>query len=210
MYTIKHIIDWIFPPSPNEAYLRTWSTEEFIDLLKVEHHKSNTLSLSQYSHPAIRAAIQATKFEQSYLAATLLGQLVAHYLVTTPKKKTLLIPIPLSNRRERKRGFNQVARVIEYAIKQNDNTITTSAILKRPKDTAPQTTLKRSERLKNVAGIFTVHEQALIQTINQQKIERVIICDDVYTTGATMNEARAQLIPLLPAQVELICVAWAH
>lgn len=210
LYTIKNLTDWIFPPSKNEAFLRTWSKDDFANLLIVQRIKTDALSLSSYSHPAIQTAVQSAKFEQSLLAASLLGYLVASYLNTLPSKKTLLIAIPLSRARERKRGFNQVARVITYVTKQQPEIITEDNILKRTKDTVPQTTLKRSDRLKNVEGIFVVDKKTLNKIINKHDIRRVIICDDVYTTGATMETARASLAPHLPHRCEFICIAWAH
>ncbi len=211
LYTTSYLVDCIFPPTLHEQYLRTWTTEEFITLLHPTRIQPNVASLSNYRHPAIQAAIQATKFEQSHLAAGLLSLLISLYVSTLPQKKTLVIPIPLSSARERKRGFNQVTRVLEHALKRNEKTfILAPSILYRTKNTVPQTNLKRADRLKNVVGIFDLKQADLKKIIASHTIERIIICDDVLTTGATINEARATLAPHLSKHIELLCITWAH
>jgi len=210
MYIIRTILDFIFPPSPNELLLRTYNPDEFCRLLSPTQIAEQIFTLAPYYHPAIKAAIQATKFEQSFWGATLLTHLFSSYLQTLLSKPTLLIPIPLSAPRERKRGFNQVTRVIEKVPKINYLVINETSIILRIKNTVPQTTLKRSDRKENVKGIFACNERKLKSVIDKYQIKRVIICDDVYTTGATMNEARATLAPHLQSDIELLCIAWAH
>lgn len=210
MYIIRTILDFIFPPSPNVLLLRTYNPTEFSKLLSPTLIAPETLALAPYYHPAIKASVQATKFEHSFLGATLLTHLFSNYLQTLPVKPTLLIPIPLSAERERKRGFNQVTRVIEKVTGISYLVISHSTIISRIKNTAPQTTLKKSDRKENVKGIFICNKRKLESAINKHQIKRVILCDDVYTTGATMMEARATLASHLPRHTELLCIAWAH
>jgi len=211
LYTTNYLVDCIFPPTPHEHHLRTWTAEEFSSLLQPTRLQPNVVSLSDYRHPAIQAAIQATKFEQSHLAAGLLSTLISLYISTLPQKKTLIIPIPLSPDRERRRGFNQVTRVIEHALKRNKKIfVIAPRLLYRIKNTVPQTTLKRADRLKNVVGIFDLEKAALEKTVAKHMIEKIIICDDVLTTGATINNARTTVAPHLPKHIELLCVTWAH
>lgn len=210
MYIVRYLIDSIFPPSANEALLQQWTKEEFSHLLAPTVLFDKSVVLGPYYHHSLKAAIQATKFEQSIWGATLLSELFSTYYNSLPAQKTLLIPIPLSGPRERKRGFNQVTRVLEYSTKHTDSCLVNTKILYRTKDVAPQTSLNRANRLKNVVDIFAVRPKLLANIITTHDIQRVIICDDVYTTGATLAEARAMLAPQLPHHIKLLCVAWAH
>lgn len=98
----------------------------------------------------------------------------------------LIIPVPLTKRRLNWRGFNQtelIAQGVYEFLKSNYERVElNSQILKRTKRTIPQTELKLEERDKNVKNIFTC--------IDKQKIikRKILIIDDIYTTGATMNE----------------------
>ncbi|HXG53231.1 MAG TPA: ComF family protein [candidate division Zixibacteria bacterium] len=108
----------------------------------------------------------------------------------------LIVPVPLHPRRLRWRGFNQsvvLARQVSrvYAVPLDP------FALRRVKETPPQTQLSEEERRRNVRGAFAVREGAELEG------RRVLLIDDVYTSGATVNEcARA----LLRAGAEEVCV----
>jgi predicted amidophosphoribosyltransferase len=121
--------------------------------------------------------------------------------------KTVLIPIPLSETRERERGFNQVTRVLEHASILPQHKLKKNW-LERQIDTTRQTSLGRQARLKNMQGAFAVSPQ--LRQVEWIDISRIIICDDVMTTGATLEAARTVLREAVPKHVTIICLAWAH
>lgn len=205
IHSFTKLLDYIFPPTAHELVLRTYSKDTFISLLQ-PGIITNIHYLSSYHTPAIQAAIAATKFEHSYLAAKLLQHLVEKWLHTLPPKPTILIPIPLSAKRERKRGYNQVTRVIA-PIRDLPYPSLVLPLLTRTRDTTAQTSLKRKDRLTNMQSAFTVQTRYL-KSIGVDT--RIIICDDVITTGATLAAARAALVSHLSPTTEIICVAWAH
>lgn len=98
---------------------------------------------------------------------------------------TVVIPVPLHTKRLRERGFNQsllLARAIAKRHKRKLDYLS----LTRTIHTPPQITFGRKEREYNVKGAFTVKKSARLQG------EKVILVDDVYTTGSTAREcARA-------------------
>ncbi len=103
----------------------------------------------------------------------------------------LLIPIPLSPRRYRERGFNQAEliskEIIQLDGKQNFELV--SHVLVKPHDTKHQAHVEnRAERLKNLRGSFT------LKNSEQIKGRNIILIDDVITTGATLGEARKILL----------------
>lgn len=96
----------------------------------------------------------------------------------------LVIPIPLSKKRLRWRGFNQAEILArEFCLAFNYQL---SLNLKRKKHCPPQAELNEAERLANIQSVFSWNGQKL----NGQTI---IIIDDVVTTGATLNEAAKTL-----------------
>ncbi len=195
------LFDLIAPPPEPVILLRPEKPETFVRFIKIDQVPP-VVVLASYHTPLIHAAITANKFHNYPPAAKLLSALLEKWLSTLPEKETYLIPIPLGSKRARERGYNQVTRVLESATKQE---IKVAELLKRVRETAPQTSLNRSERLTNIKGVFALKSQTELKTN-----ARYIICDDVLTTGATLKEARATLVPLLPKGSELLCVALAH
>ncbi len=96
----------------------------------------------------------------------------------------LVIPIPLSEKRRRWRGFNQ-AEILAREFAVNFSYPLTNG-LKRIKHGRPQASLSETERLKNLAGAFDYAGPDLTG-------RTIILIDDVITTGATLNEAALAL-----------------
>lgn len=90
----------------------------------------------------------------------------------------IIVPVPLHVSREKERGFNQ-SKYIAQGLFEKD---VSENILIRMKPTKSQTTLDREERKQNVLDAFVVLDSSLLSG------KRVILVDDVVTTGATMNE----------------------
>lgn len=206
LYPFQIFFDVIFPPTKHELTLRSVTPRRFVSWYQPRTHE-HIVSISEYHLPEIKAAVTACKFEQNYHAAQLLGALVQTHLTTLVPKKTIVIPVPLSARRKRKRQFNQVERVLQNIGQLPYPYTIECSLLARTLDTKPQTSLTRAERLKNVHQAFSVNKNHALYLAD---VERVIICDDVLTTGATLTAAKATLTPYLKPNIELLCLAWAH
>lgn len=91
----------------------------------------------------------------------------------------IFVPIPLHPSRLRERGYNQ-AEVLGRLIAQKLDIPMRTDILKRVKRTIPQVEMKKkNERLKNMEGVF----------VSNKISGSIILFDDVFTTGATMQSA---------------------
>lgn len=206
-YILRIILDTLFPPTPHGRLLSKTTEQLFVQLYS-EERAHDTVTLSHYHTPYIQAAIAACKFENNHQAARLLSTLLPIWLHTHPTVGvTVLLPIPLSRQRTTERGFNQVERVLNNC-PVPDSCHITIKWLERSVDTKRQTSQNRTDRLINMNNAFVVTRA--IQQVDWSNITRVIICDDVVTTGATLRAAKSALRPHLPAHVTLITLAWAH
>jgi ComF family protein len=115
-----------------------------------------------------------------------------------PDTIDLVLPIPLHPTRFRERGFNQA-----YLLVRSWGDIVARDILQRKRPTSPQTGLGRKERLRNVRGAFAVRDPLFV------KNKRILLVDDVYTTGATVKECARMLKKCNAAQVDILTVGRA-
>ncbi len=154
--------------------------------------------LYDYRHPPIKKAVWLIKYNGkkklvSVFAETLYGRILEELsdLKTMENfQNAVLIPIPLSKKRQRERGFNQAELLCEEIIKLDDSGYLKldKNILIKQKETEHQARIKdRSTRLNNLAGSFEVKSGASLKGRN------IILIDDVTTTGATLSEARKAL-----------------
>ncbi|MGH7960624.1 MAG: ComF family protein [Candidatus Binatia bacterium] len=93
----------------------------------------------------------------------------------------LIVPVPLHVQRLRWRGFNQ-SLILSQAIGHAYGILVDPFVLRRIRSTLPQTQLSESERRVNVHGAFAVSPPERL------KEKRVLLVDDVYTSGATVEE----------------------
>ncbi len=94
----------------------------------------------------------------------------------------ILIPIPSTKKRLKWRGFNQAEEIgKELAIFLKISLL--NNVLAKIKETPPQVELSDEERKENIEGAFIVRNEELI------KNRKILLVDDVYTTGSTMEEA---------------------
>lgn len=132
---------------------------------------------------AVRAAILALKYRFAYEIARELSDIFIEALGNQKlPDNSIIVPIPLHARRERWRGFNQSYELSRMIF---EDKIVENNLLVRKKHTETQARLSREERLQNIRGKFAVNQQILSQYLDK----KVILFDDVFTTGSTMFEA---------------------
>jgi len=115
----------------------------------------------------------------------------------------LIIPVPLHRTRLAERGYNQ-SEVISNEISELLMKPVCTNILIRTKNNKSQTGLNRVERKKNVEGIFKVRNFNLIRD------KSVILIDDVFTTGATVNECARVLKKSYADKVNVFTLSYAE
>lgn len=203
MKIISLIADTLFPPRNSERTIRSL-TQTTVRTMYHEETVSGITALSSYRDPLMQALITENKYFCSKHASQCLATLLQHWLQTKPGTITLL-PIPLSAKRQKTRGYNQVTNILK-ALPANEFVTINTSLLIRARHTTPQTDLNREDRLKNLRGAFTCDTDALYAYTNTT----IVVVDDVLTTGATMKEANAILTASLHPSSSVLCVAIAH
>ncbi len=154
---------------------------------KICHPSSFILgSAGSYQNDILRELIAGLKYKGFKAAAPILAELLYEYLNKTGLNfaDSAIVPIPLHKSRERKRGFNQSVLVAEELAKITGSQVL--SLLKRVANTKSQTEFSEKEkRLANVAGCFSLS----LTASDAVNLGKVILLDDVFTSGATMKEA---------------------
>lgn len=97
----------------------------------------------------------------------------------------MILPVPLSTSRLQQRGYNQALEICKHLNREK----TDATLLLRIKDTLTQSSLSKSERMKNVKAAFAV------EPLRAKELQgkRVVLVDDVMTSGATLFAAAVAL-----------------
>ena len=151
---------------------------------------------------AVRDLIHAFK----YFSEQFLGRTLAEWLVETLEDARItaqpfaaFVPVPLHHVRFREREFNQAAELCAHLSRVTS--IPTWHALKRTRYTTTQTRLSRAERMENLRGAFRVRQT---RRVNGQHL---VLVDDVFTTGSTVDECSRVLLRAGAASVRVITVA---
>lgn len=154
------------------------------------------VSCFNYRDKAVKNAIWTLKYRGRHSIAEILAQTMSDKLTEELSelesfddfRNPVIIPIPLSVKRLRERGFNQAEKLATELVKINPELSLVRNVLTKTKETQNQARIKdRDQRLKNLKGCFEIRNSELIKNRN------IILIDDVSTTGATMLEAKRVL-----------------
>ena len=144
----------------------------------------------------IAKAIQRFKYRGHPEFARPLAETAARFFEGTPE--AVFVPVPLSPRRLRERGYNQAA-LLARQLGQVMNRKVATRLLFRVVDTPPQASLGGAARAANLWSAFTARRR--------QAGLRIVIIDDVVTTGSTLNACRHALELAGHAPIGALCLA---
>jgi ComF family protein len=130
----------------------------------------------------LQTCVKALKYHHAPDLAYTLGVELGKWFKVGDFRDFSLIPVPLHPKRERKRGYNQSRLLCEGVATSISLPIVNG--LRRIRNTSPQAQLSREDRLTNLLGSFEVKGEIP---------PKIVLIDDVCSTGATLNECAKAL-----------------
>ena len=166
----------------------------FLQIKRAERETSEEiLACFDYRDPLIKKAIWDLKYHNRFIIGQKFGEVlyesfledIADLNIYTKGSPILVIPVPLYNSRQKKRGYNQAKIIALGFCKSSEKEILKlmdNVVIKQVNTEQQAKLTNRNKRLKNIRGAFKI--------INSEKIkgQTIIIIDDVTTTGGTITE----------------------
>jgi ComF family protein len=143
---------------------------------------------SLYHYQSAAPGIYRLKYGNRREYADFYGQEMAKHMKAflTEIQPDVLVPVPLHKRRERSRGYNQ-SHLLAKAIARYTGIPVAANLVYRVKNTAPMKRLTPTQRQNNLKKAFHMKE-------NEVKLSTVVLIDDIYTTGSTIDAVSACLL----------------
>ena len=133
----------------------------------------------------VRDLVYSLKYRNLRASAPELGRLMTRHLESNPLPHDVIVPVPLHRSRERRRGYNQ-SELLAKQVSSGTGLSLDSGSLKRTRDTPPQIDMQSNdERIENVEAAF--------EASSELDGRRVLLVDDVVTTGSTMSACATAL-----------------
>lgn len=207
------LVDTIAPPDPFVREIELLDPAEFLSKAQKPDValKDEVLSFFLYKDPLVKAAILEVKSYANRKITKLLGRVIYELLVAELEdldmfenfKEPLLLPIPMTQKSIRERGWNQCELIVDAVNTTSCGKTfkTSSKLLVKIKKTGDQVGKGRKERFENLAQCFSVSNPSAVRGRN------VIVLDDITTTGATLQEAKRALLEAGARRVLLVAIA---
>lgn len=169
---------------------------------QVQHFRNVSKCLSPlYYHGSVKDSLHRYKFDGLSAYADIYSEFIVKCIDENQISCDSITWVPLSRRRLRKRGYDQaelLAKLIAKHLGQRP-----VRLLKKLRDTPPQSRTGSAEKRRaNIAGAYACLRPALVQG------KRILLVDDIVTTGATLSEA-AKVLKNAGAK-EVICATLAR
>src|SRR3989344_7914516 len=209
----EYFFDILFPRNEIQKKLDTMTAEDFLNNIpRTRHDDKNIITIFDYRNKFMKEAIWSLKFRRNTRLAKIFAQIIydeiledlSELAVFQNFKNPVIIPIPISSKRKRERGFNQCELIANELLNIGGDIFTQERkVLIKTKDTPPQSRTKtKKDRLENLKDCFSLKNKEKIKGKN------IILLDDVTTTGTTLKEAR-RILHRHGAK-KIICVTVAH
>ena len=150
----------------------------------------------------IRKLILDYKFnEKSYLHLMFVNFLLKYEKIfENIKSYDTIIPVPISKKRLKTRGYNQSLLIAKEIAKQTNLELVNNCLFKT-KNIIEQSKLNKEDRQQNIQGVYKLKSAQLIEN------KKILLIDDIYTTGSTINECSKILRQGNPSKIGALVLA---
>jgi len=215
MYLLHYLLNALFPPSPSLQKIQGLSLSDFIKNTSPAKPPDRPyfFALFNYKNSLVRDTVWLLKYRGNKKAIHLCAEALHDFLLEEvleehfweSGEKTILVPIPMSKKHLRERGFNQTLLLADeiVSLDSGEHFEVRDDVCAKIKETKMQTKcLSRNARLQNVRGSFGIENK------NEVVGKNIVVIDDVTTTGATLEEVRRVFLDAGAKSV--FCIAIAH
>ena len=168
---------------------------------KISYHYSAVRSVCYYDGP-IRQAILGLKYKGDMGLGEALASDLINLFCSLRWNVDVILPVPIGMTRQAERGYNQAA-LLAVPLALATETHYESKALRKVRLTRSQVGLSREERVQNVAGAFHADSKIVAN-------QRILVVDDVMTTGATLDACAVALKNAGAGEVYCLTLARAH
>ena len=150
----------------------------------------------------IRKLILDYKFnEKAYIYLTFVNFLLKDKKIfENIKNYDTIIPVPISKKRLKIRGYNQSLLISKEIAKQLKMELVNNCLIKT-KNIIEQSKLNKEERIQNIKGVYELRNKELIRN------KKILLIDDIYTTGSTVNECSKIIMQGNPNKIGVLVLA---
>lgn len=161
-----------------------------------KYYFAKNYSIFEYSDD-MQKGILSFKSGRKYLG-NYFSDIIRNYILKNKLSFDIIIPVPIHKNRRKERGFNQSEILVESL---KDIYTVDKDVMTRTKDTPHQTGLNRENRISNLENAFEI--------VNKDKIKNkvILLIDDIYTTGSTLNECSKTLLEAQSKEIICLCLA---
>lgn len=165
-----------------QAEVSILQKEEIEENIKKEKYFEELMYIFKYEGQ-VRKLILDYKFnEKSYLYKTFVNFLLKNEKIfENIKKYDKIIPVPISKKRNKERGYNQSMLIAEEIANKTNLELVNNCLIKT-KNIIEQSKLNKEDRQQNIQGVYSLQNERLITN------KKILLVDDIYTTGSTVNE----------------------
>lgn len=164
--------------------------------LRLTKTKQLTVLAATGYHDPLKSLILGKGYGNK-LAAQQLGEFIWQFSYVQHLQFDIIVPVPLHWTRYAYRGFNQAHEIAQVLARKSGKPCV--ALIKRTRRTVQQSTLSSDAREKNVKSVFQI-----TKTPQSMRGKRILLVDDLITTGATLRSAAKVLYQLKPTAVQAV------